>query len=337
MPNVKILLLNKKMIVSPVPLKSPFCCTNTNITVRQSKSIEDREIGKQFAPLWRELAYQLKVLFPGRDDEGAPSHLRFFAAWPVEAPFSAVSGLDGFYTLCYLCLDAEPCMVQHLSPGKVLCKNVSARARHCRVSSFLPCGFRATNPYWCRRPIPLATGCSPSITADYTTYYRLGCMWPFPFRRPAVHYVEHQRSLWICFFANKRTESSNANISISSLTPTTFYVSRRYMVRDEHLQAIQVLAPRFKFLGTFIPENENAGGSAICTHTDLLPEGAIVSHVITGQGLDHFVNIQSGRHNLVIVNVHFEPELTLRQLRGRLRLIHPHWPAYPSGVGIIFG
>ena len=49
------------------------------------------------------------------------------------------------------------------------------------------------------------------------------------------------------------------------------------------------------------------------------------------------MNIRSGRHNLVIVNVHFEPELILRQLRGRLRLIHPHWPAYPSGVGVILG
>ena len=39
--------------------------------VRQSKSIEDLEIGKQFAPLWRELVDQLKVLFPDRDDEGA--------------------------------------------------------------------------------------------------------------------------------------------------------------------------------------------------------------------------------------------------------------------------
>ena len=40
------------------------------------------------------------------------------------------------------------------------------------------------------------------------------------------------------------------------------------------------------------------------------------------------VSVQSGRHNLVIINVHFEPELTLRQLRGRLRhIIHPHWPA----------
>ena len=50
------------------------------------------------------------------------------------------------------------------------------------------------------------------------------------------------------------------------------------------------------------------------------------------------VSVQSGRHNLVIINVHFEPELTLRQLRGRLRLIiHPHGPADPSGVGIILG
>ena len=35
---------------------SPFFCTNTNIIVRQFKSIEDREIGKQFALVWRELA-----------------------------------------------------------------------------------------------------------------------------------------------------------------------------------------------------------------------------------------------------------------------------------------
>ena len=106
---------------------------------------------------------------------------------------------------------------------------------------------------------------------------------------------------------------------------------------DEFLQAIQVLAPQFRLLGTFLLDNENAGGSAICIHRYLLPEEAIVSHVITCQGRDHFVNIQSGRHNLVIANVHFEPELTLRQLRGRLRRIHPHWPAYPSGSGRYFG
>ena len=52
-------------------MDSPFCCTNANVIVRQSKSIEDREIGKQFAPLWRELADQLNILFPDRGDEGA--------------------------------------------------------------------------------------------------------------------------------------------------------------------------------------------------------------------------------------------------------------------------
>ena len=51
--------------------------------------------------------------------------------------------------------------------------------------------------------------------------------------------------------------------------------------KDEYLQAIQVLAPRFRFFGTFIPDNENAGGSAICIHKDILPEEAIVTHLIT--------------------------------------------------------
>ena len=147
-PNVKTLLLGKNDGI-PYAINSPFCCTNRNIVVRQSKSIEDRELGKQFAPLWRELADQLKLLFPDGDDEGAfiipaldarsqllsmkdrrngggkpvfklaplgsgqtftlvtpelaaPSPPRFFAAWRVEAPFSAVSRFDGSYTLCYL-------------------------------------------------------------------------------------------------------------------------------------------------------------------------------------------------------------------------------------------
>ena len=88
--------------------------------------------------------------------------------------------------------------------------------------------------------------------------------------------------------------------------------------RDEYLQAIQVLAPRFRFLGTFIPGNENAGGSALCIHKDILPEEAIVTHLITCQGRDHIVNTQSGRQSQVIVNVHFEQELTLRHSREKI-------------------
>ena len=89
--------------------------------------------------------------------------------------------------------------------------------------------------------------------------------------------------------------------------------------------------------GAFNPGNENAGGSAICIHKDILPDDAIVTHMITCPGRDLFANIQSGRQSLVIVNVHFEPEFTLRQLRERIRLINPHWPSYPNAVGIIFG
>ena len=138
-----------------------FCSAKTTISVRQSKSIKDREIGKQFAPLWRVLAEQFKILFPDGDDKGAllpqrstpahkssasrieetasenpcsnlflleldcclfllhlicaflvflvkfcngsslkPAH-RFFAAWRVEAPVSAISRFVGFYTLHY--------------------------------------------------------------------------------------------------------------------------------------------------------------------------------------------------------------------------------------------
>ena len=45
-------------------------------------------------------------------------------------------------------------------------------------------------------------------------------------------------------------------------------------------------------------------------HKELLPKDAVVTHLITCQGRDHIVSIQSGRQSQVIVNVHFEPELT---------------------------
>ena len=70
-PNVKTLLLDIKMMVSHLQIDSSFYCANTTITVRQSKLIEDREIGKQFAPLWREVAGQLKLLSPDGDDESS--------------------------------------------------------------------------------------------------------------------------------------------------------------------------------------------------------------------------------------------------------------------------
>ena len=84
-------------------------------------------------------------------------------------------------------------------------------------------------------------------------------------------------------------------------------------------------------------DNVNAGGSAIFIRENLQRDLAVVTHEITCQGRDHIVRIQSGDSVLVIINVHFEPDLTLRNLRERLRRITFHWPRYREGVGMIIG
>ena len=68
-PNVQT-LARKKDDGSPNEINSPFCCAKSTTPVRQSKSLEDRETGKQFAPLWRVLADHLKILFPDGDGAG---------------------------------------------------------------------------------------------------------------------------------------------------------------------------------------------------------------------------------------------------------------------------
>ena len=87
----------------------------------------------------------------------------------------------------------------------------------------------------------------------------------------------------------------------------------------------------------FQRDNLNAGGSAICIHKKLFLDGAVISHVITCQGRDHIVSNHSGDSILVTVNVHFEPDLTLRSLRERLRLIFQHCPCYPGPFGVMAG
>ena len=137
-------------------------------------------------------------------------------------------------------------------------------------------------------------------------------------------------------FPSRRTENPNSNISRSYLTTTALYVSKKSMEETSISRLSRCWLRGFVFFATFFLGNENAGGSSICIHRDLLPEEAIVTHLITCQGRDHTVNIQSGRQSLVIVNVQFEPELFLRQFRERLHLIKPHWPLYPNAVDIIF-
>ena len=50
------------------------------------------------------------------------------------------------------------------------------------------------------------------------------------------------------------------------------------------------------------------------------------------KGHDHTVTIRSGEGVLVIVNVFFEPDLVLRNLRERLHRITIHWPLYSFEV-----
>ena len=54
----------------------------------------------------------------------------------------------------------------------------------------------------------------------------------------------------------------------------------------------------------------------------------------TRQGRDHIVTVRSGESVMVIVNVHFEPDLSLRDLREKLRLISNHRPHYPEAFGV---
>ena len=49
------------------------------------------------------------------------------------------------------------------------------------------------------------------------------------------------------------------------------------------------------------------------------------------------MNIQSDTCNLVVVNVHFEPDLTQRSPHERLRRVTPHWPQTPEALGVITG
>ena len=162
-------------------------------------------------------------------------------------------------------------------------------------------------------------------------------MWSPPFPKVCVVLPGTPGCSLDLFLLDKGTESPNSIISKKLLNHNNIICLQEVRGKDEFLQAIQVLAPRFRLFGTFLLDNENAGGSAICIPRDLLPHEAIVTHLIPCHGRGHFVTNRTERYSLVIVSVHFEPELTLRQLRGRLGLIHPHWPAYPNGVDTILG
>ena len=60
-PSVRTLWHDTKMMVSPYEVDSPFCNISTKVTVRQSKSLEYREIGRRLAPLWKVLSANVEM------------------------------------------------------------------------------------------------------------------------------------------------------------------------------------------------------------------------------------------------------------------------------------
>ena len=85
----------------------------------------------------------------------------------------------------------------------------------------------------------------------------------------------------------------------------------------------------------FLSTRQRECGRIGCLHSQK-PEEAIVQHVVTCLCRDSLVNIRSGRHDLNCQRPS-RASTCLSAIRGRLRLIHPHWHAYPTGVGIVLG
>ena len=55
----------------PYEIDTVLFTSKTTFLVRLSRSVEDRETGKQFMPLWRAFADELRILFPEGDDKGS--------------------------------------------------------------------------------------------------------------------------------------------------------------------------------------------------------------------------------------------------------------------------
>ena len=113
-----------------------------------------------------------------------------------------------------------------------------------------------------------------------------------------MYYLEHQGPGRICFSRQRNREIKLKYLK--RLVDNNNICLQEVHGKDEFLQAIQVLSPRFRLFGTFLPDNENAGGSAICIQRDLLPKEATVTHLIACRGRDRLVNIRTGRHGLVL-------------------------------------
>ena len=79
--------------------------------------------------------------------------------------------------------------------------------------------------------------------------------------------------------------------NVSALTESVSSLTARILKIEANATSV---TPQFWLYGVFIPNNLNAGGSVVCIHTNLLLEGAIVTHVVTLRAMIT-LNFQSGR------------------------------------------
>ena len=75
----------------------------------------------------------------------------------------------------------------------------------------------------------------------------------------------------------------------------------------------------------------------LCLFTGTSYQTVRLSLTTTCQGRDLMVTFRSGEGILVVVNVHFEPDPVLRDLRQILRLFSLHWPRDPEAFAMIVG
>ena len=114
--------------------------------------------------------------------------------------------------------------------------------------------------------------------------------------------VEYERSPWLhCFLANLQgTKHHYLKRLAERLADKNHVVClQETHGKDEFLQALQVLHSHFRMFGTFIPDNVNAGGSAILIHEGLLPDHAVIAHETTQQERDHVIRIRTDESALV--------------------------------------
>ena len=192
-PSVKTLLPEIKMMGSPVRLTVFFCSVKSTITVRQSKSLEDQEIGKQFSHLWRVLAEQLKILFLDGDDEGAFTVLALDALSQILSIKDRRNGIGK--PVFKLFLEVVSCLLLlHLTCVFLeflmkCCKGSSLNQHgHCVMAALPPHRFSAA--WWSRRlflrfPLPMGftifalfgslldlTGCSTLLQEKFSVRLR---------------------------------------------------------------------------------------------------------------------------------------------------------------------